>query len=139
MNSNQQQTGRWSMVGAIATAFAASICCVGPLVLLVLGVGGARASRLPLLEPYRPAFMVVALGFLSSAFYRAYRPSKGSGACATDGKCAVSRAGRIGRIALWIVTPVVLALLAIPYIAPHVFAHRGVAGQNQSALQQVTL
>src|SRR5258708_6152782 len=139
MNSNQQQTGRWSMVGAIATAFAASICCVGPLVLLVLSVGGAWASRLTLLEPYRPAFMVVALGFLASAFYRAYRPSKGSGACATDGTCAVSRAGRIGRVALWIVAPVVLALLAFPYIAPHLFAQRGAAGKTQSGLRQVTL
>lgn len=139
MNSNQQQTGRWSMVGAIATAFAASICCVGPLVLLVLGVGGAWASRLAALEPYRPVFMLLAVGFLASAFYRAYRPSTGSGACATDGTCAVSRAGRIGRAALWLITPIVLALLAFPYIAPYLFAQHGVAGQSQSGLQHVKL
>ena len=32
----------------------ASACCLGPLVLITLGVSGARISNLAALEPYRP-------------------------------------------------------------------------------------
>ena len=41
-----------------ASAFAAvgaSLCCVAPLVLVSLGLGGAWLSTLTQLEPYRPS------------------------------------------------------------------------------------
>src|SRR2546426_12645601 len=104
MTQQQPRSGRWSVFGAILSAVAASICCIGPLVLLALGVGGAWASSLRVLEPFRPVFIVLTLGFLGFAFYRAYRTPAGA-ACATDGSCAVPRAVRASRIALWIITP----------------------------------
>lgn len=51
-----EATGRWSLGGALVAAVAASVCCLGPLVLLALGVSGAWASSLRALEPYRPTF-----------------------------------------------------------------------------------
>ena len=45
-----------SLVAAILAAIGASVCCVGPLVLLALGIGGAWIGNLAALEPYRPAF-----------------------------------------------------------------------------------
>ena len=67
------------LIGAVVSAIAASICCVGPLVLLALGVSGAWIGNLTALEPYRQIFMVAALGFLGFAFYRVYRkPRSGS-------------------------------------------------------------
>ncbi len=118
---NQRATERWSLLGAVVGAIAASICCLGPLVLLTLGVGGAWASSLTALEPYRPLFIIMAVAFLGFGFYRAYRKPVGA-KCGPNGSCAVPRAKRINRIALWIITPLILALLAFPYFAPRLFA-----------------
>jgi mercuric ion transport protein len=46
-------------VGGLA-AILASTCCLGPLVLLMLGVSGAWIGNLTALEPYRPLFIVAA-------------------------------------------------------------------------------
>ena len=43
-----------SMAGAVASALAASACCVGPLLFALLGLGGA--GFLVAREPYRPVF-----------------------------------------------------------------------------------
>lgn len=44
----------WGLVGAVVSAVGASICCVGPLLLLGLGVGGAWVGNLTAMEEYRP-------------------------------------------------------------------------------------
>lgn len=110
--------GRWSLTGAAVAALAASVCCIGPLVLLALGVGGAWASSMRVVEPYRPLFIVLTVGFLGIAFYRAYR-RPAAAVCGADGACAAPPSSRFHRVALWVVTPIVLALLAFPYVAPH--------------------
>jgi MerT mercuric transport protein len=51
------------LIAGILSAIGASICCVGPLVLLALGVSGAWIGSLTALEPYRPIF--IGLGPLS--------------------------------------------------------------------------
>jgi len=45
-------------VGGLA-AILASTCCLGPLVLVALGLSGAWIGNLTLLEPYRPLFIGV--------------------------------------------------------------------------------
>lgn len=112
---------RWGIAGAVIAALGAAACCLGPLVLLALGVGGAGASSLKVLDPYRPIFIAIAVVLLGFAFYRAYR-KPAAAACEPDGSCAVPRAARINRIALWIAMPLILALLAFPYIAPQLFS-----------------
>jgi mercuric ion transport protein len=138
MTQEQSRSGTWSALGAVLSALAASICCVGPLVLLALGAGGAWASRLSVLEPYRPVFIAITIGFLGFAFYRAYRMPEGA-ACAPDGSCAVPRARRISRIVLWIVTPLILALLAFPYFAPRLFAATSPKGATDMQTNQAGL
>src|SRR5690554_1672995 len=44
------------MIGAMA-AIGASLCCLGPLLLLSLGIGGAWISGLTALQPFRPLFV----------------------------------------------------------------------------------
>ena len=51
--------------GALA-AIGASICCVGPLVLLLMGIGWV--ATLAALEPMRPFFMGATLFFVGLAF-----------------------------------------------------------------------
>jgi mercuric ion transport protein len=127
MSREPSHFGTWSALGAVLSALAASVCCVGPLVLLTLGIGGAWASRIAVLEPYRPVLIVVALGLLGLAFYRAY--GKDSASCAADSACVVPKARDVTRAVLWSVAALVVGLLTLPYYGPHVFgAAKGTGG-----------
>lgn len=117
---------RWSFatsVGSIFSAFIASICCTGPLVLALLGLGGA--GLLVKLAPYRPYFTAVTLALLGAGFYVTYRnPRLAAGAAAAEGlecACPAPRANRAGKIMLWIATVLVVAFLSFPYLASHLF------------------
>jgi mercuric ion transport protein len=108
-----------SLTGAVGAAIAASICCIGPLVLALLGLGGAGA--LVALEPLRPGFTVITLGLLAGGFWLTYR-KRPAATTGPECDCEAPRAGRAGRIALWIVTAVVVATLAFPYVTPYLFS-----------------
>ena len=126
---------KWGLIGAVISAFAASICCVGPLVLLALGVSGAWIGNLTALEPYRPIFMMVTLGFLGFAFYRVYRKPKVE-SCAPGNSCATPRSHHIHRATLWIVTAFSLGLFAFPRVAPHLFAST-TSAENAPTTQEI--
>jgi mercuric ion transport protein len=100
-----------SAAGAVVAALAASACCIGPLVLAVLGLGGA-ASALAL-APYRPWLLGASFLLLGAAFYLTYRRPA---ACAPDEACAVPRL-RQGRLLLWLATLVVLLAAASPLLS----------------------
>ena len=106
-----------TMSGAIISAFAASACCLGPLVLTILGIGGA-ASALAL-EPYRPYLLGLTFIFLGSGFYLAYRQPRT--ACGPGEACEMPRANRAGRIVLWLATLVVLLAATFPYYSIYLF------------------
>lgn len=104
--------------GAVASAVVASICCFGPLILAVLGLGGG--ALLLKLEPYRPYALAAAFLFLGAAFYLAYRrPSEEE--CAPGSACAVPTRRRGQRIALWIVAAIVALAAAFPYLSRWLF------------------
>jgi len=60
-------------IGALLAAIGASICYVGPFLLLSLGVSEAWISTLTALEPARPFFIFLALVLLALAFRKLYR------------------------------------------------------------------
>jgi mercuric ion transport protein len=103
------------IIGAVAAAVAASLCCGGPLVLIIAGASGACIASLKFLSPYRPYFIVFSLLFLGLAFYWVYgrKPVRKSGA---GEYCAYPRAGRYTKTILWITTVLVVLLLLFPYI-----------------------
>lgn len=105
--------------GALATgglaAILASSCCLGPLVLVGLGVSGAWIGNLTRLEPYRPLFLGVALVALFVAWRGLYRPAP---ACGGDAPCALPRVRRAYRALFWLVAALVLVALAFPYVLP---------------------
>ena len=140
--ASETQTPRaaWSVTGAVLTAVAASACCVGPLILVALGVGGAWASRLSALEPYRPLFIALTVGLLGFGFYRAYRPAGGE-ACGEGGSCTVPHSRRASRVALWVATPLALGLLLFPYFVSSIVAEPKASstGQSTANAQQLTL
>jgi mercuric ion transport protein len=109
------RSGNGFLVAGIFAALGASICCVGPLVLLALGVSGAWISSLTALEAYRPIFIGLTLLFLGFAFHRLYLAPR---VCTPGLACATPRMLRRQRLAFWIVTVLTLGLLAVPWFAP---------------------
>jgi mercuric ion transport protein len=101
------------LVGGVA-AILASTCCLGPLVLVALGLSGAWIGNLTLLEPYRPFFIGGALVALFFAGRRIFRPAQ---ACAPGEVCAVPRTRRMYKIVFGIVSALVLIALVYPYVA----------------------
>lgn len=104
-----------SLVAGVLAVLGASACCAGPLILLLLGVGGGWATHLVAFEPYSPYLTGLTLLFLGLAFYNLYvRPR----ACAPGDACATDRVARNQRIMFWLVALPVILLLAFPLYAP---------------------
>lgn len=104
--------------GAVLSAFLASACCVGPLVLALLGLGGG--ALLASFEPYRPYFMVVTFSLLGFGFWLQYRTPKLKAGEACD--CPTPRANRAGRAMLWVAAILVAGFLAFPSLVPILFS-----------------
>lgn len=112
-------TTRWATPGSLlagaAAAIGASACCAGPLLLVILGVGGAWGTRLVALEPLQPYLVATALLFFGVAFYRLYRTQE---TCAPGETCAVPVVRRRQRLIFWVVAAVAAPLMAFPLYAP---------------------
>jgi len=106
---------RSSLMAGVLAAIGASACCVGPLVLLALGIGGAWISNLIALEPYRPIFIGLTLVFLGLAYRKLYATPQ---VCEPGVACADQTLMRRQRMGFWLVTVLLLGLLAIPWIVP---------------------
>jgi mercuric ion transport protein len=112
--SGSDQAGSGALLVGGVAAILASTCCVGPLVLVALGLSGAWIANLTLLEPYRPFFIVGALIALFFAGRRIFRPAQ---SCQPGELCAVPRTRRIYKIIFGIVSALVLVALLYPYVA----------------------
>lgn len=114
----RSEAGRQRLVavGGVLGALAASSCCVVPLVLFSLGIGGAWIGNLTALAPYKPFFVAGTAGVLGYGFYLVYwKPRR---ACADDAACARPIPSRLVQFALWIATVLVIAAFAFDYVAP---------------------
>ena len=94
------------------TAIGASLCCIGPLVLLALGIGGAWISYLTALEPYRPIFIGITLVFVFLAFRKLYLVPRN---CTEEQACSLPATLRNQRIIFWVTCITLIALLTFPY------------------------
>ena len=104
-----------SLFVAVLAAIGASVCCVGPLVLLMLGIGGAWVGNLTAFEPYRPFFVGVTLIFVGLAYRKLYLVPQ---VCAPGAACADPLVLKRQRLIFWIVAVLMLGLLAVPMLAP---------------------
>jgi mercuric ion transport protein len=97
-------------VGAALTAALASLCCVGPIVVSVVGVSGAvLAARL---GPYRPYLMAASLLLLGASFWPAYA----SPTFSPSGAACPTRSGRATRLVLWIAAAAWIVALLLPSV-----------------------
>ncbi len=113
VENSRERTGSGALfVGGLA-AILASTCCLGPLVLVLLGVSGAWIGNLTKLEPYRPYFIGAAIIALFFAGRQIFRPAT---ACKPGEVCALPQGRRIYKIVFGIVSVLVFIALVFPYV-----------------------
>jgi copper chaperone CopZ len=100
--------------GAVVAALAASLCCIGPLLFVLFGVGTFGAAVY--FEIARPLLLAVAVLLLGVAYYWTYFRRKAS--CADGATCETKPVSRLTRIGLWVATFAVILFSVMPYIAP---------------------
>lgn len=106
--------------GGIIGALVASSCCILPVTLFSLGIGGAWIGNFTRLAPYQPYFIAATLASIGAGYWLVYRSSKA--ACAEDEACARPLPNRIVKIALIMATVIVLAAWTFDYVAPYVLS-----------------
>lgn len=110
-----QLTGKNSLIAGALAAIGASACCVGPLVLLALGISGSWVGNLTAMEPYRPIFISLTLVFMGLALRKLYFVPQ---VCALGTSCADPLSLKRQRFAFWAVAALIVGLLAVPWFAP---------------------
>lgn len=109
---------RATLAAGILSAIGATACCVGPLLLVTLGFGGAWAARMKSLEPLQPIFVALTLAFMGFAFVRLFvRPKQ----CAPGKWCERPEVLKRQRVAFWIVALLILLMATFPLFADYFY------------------
>jgi mercuric ion transport protein len=114
--AEMQGAQRLAAAGGLLAALAASSCCILPLILFSLGVGGAWIGNFTRLAPYQPWFVAATIAFLGTGYWLVYRSSKL--ACADEGACARPLPNRLVKAGLIIATVFVTAALGVDFLSP---------------------
>ena len=117
--TQEHNTGRKTLAaaGGVVGALLASSCCIAPLLLLSLGVGGAWMSNLTALAPYQGYFIAATAVFLAAGYWSVYRKPKT--ACEAGSWCASPKSDRVVKIALWFATALVVLAVAVNVLGPY--------------------
>ena len=99
--------------GSILAAITASLCCIGPLVAVLLGASGFAASAV--FEKWRPVFLGVTFALLGLAWYLTYRKPKAN--CEEGSACATKPVSKWNKVILWVATGFVLIAAAFPSLS----------------------
>uniref|UniRef100_E6QS79 Mercuric transport protein (Mercury ion transport protein) n=1 Tax=mine drainage metagenome TaxID=410659 RepID=E6QS79_9ZZZZ len=113
----QEKSGRLPLIGGAIAAIAASLCCVGPLVLVMLGIGGAWVSNLARFEPFRPYFLGATIIALFFAWKKIYHTPIAV-TCTPGSLCAMPQTNGVYKFLFWAVAVLVMLAITFPYIAP---------------------
>ncbi len=118
MNASPQpdSSDRLLAAGGILGAILASSCCVLPLVLVALGLGGAWVSRLTAPAPYKPYFLAGTSIVLGFGFWHPYW--RKAAACEPGSICAAPASRRVTKAALWIAAGLVALSASVDLWAP---------------------
>lgn len=118
MNKNEpieNKTGIFIGTGVVA-GFLASLCCIGPLILTILGVSGAAA--LAKLDAFRLPLIFLVLGIFGYAGYILYKKRN---VCEPGSICSDPKKYRRMVIAYWIGLVIATLGLVSPYIVAWIF------------------
>lgn len=105
--------------GGVVGALLASTCCVLPLLLVILGVGGSWISNLSELNVFQPYFIGFASLCLGTGFWQVYiKPRK---SCETGSYCAAPGSNIFIKSILWGATLLVALNATINIWAPYFY------------------
>ncbi len=96
--------------GSVIAAILASVCCIGPLILVGFGIGSL--TFFSQFNELRLFLIIISLLLIISAFYFAYR--KREVKC-EDGSCKIESAGKWNKISVWLAAIFVAGFIAFPY------------------------
>lgn len=107
-----------TLAASALSAFGATACCAGPLILVLLGFSGATAARLERLEQFQPLFAGLTLVFVGLAFYQLYvKPRQ----CEAGSACDLSPVVKRQRGAFWIVVVFIGSLALLPAFSNYLY------------------
>ncbi|HHT9120223.1 MAG TPA: mercuric transporter MerT family protein [Candidatus Hypogeohydataceae bacterium YC41] len=106
--------------GSILTAVLASSCCIGPLVLAAIGVGGA--SFFVPIAKYEPIFIGITFAFIGVSYYFTY----GRKTACCPGESAKRRLWT-QEVPLWVITALAVGLTAFTYTKEYIGGKDGKA------------
>jgi mercuric ion transport protein len=106
--------------GGLLGALMASSCCILPLLLFSLGIGGAWIGNFTRLAPYQPYFIAATLLFLGYGYWLVFRSATRT--CAEGEACARPLPNHIVKASLILATILVAAALGLDFIAPFFLA-----------------
>lgn len=118
MNQEEEKPDKslsWLGMGAVLAAIGASACCVLPLLLLSLGVGGAWISTLTSMTTVRPFLFALTLLLIWMAFMKLYLSKED---CEEGKVCVNPQVLRNQRLIFWVASVLIVLLLAFPWYAP---------------------
>lgn len=104
---NNAEIKNTPLIGAIIAGGLAAACCLGPLIVVMLGLGSASAFIA--MEPYRPIFAVITSVLIAWAFWSHWREQK---------RCIVDSCPPKKPIMLWALSGSALLMLFSPSIIP---------------------
>lgn len=104
---------RWSLITGGLAAILASSCCLGPLLLVMLGFSGSWLSNLTALEPFKPIFLLFALVAMAMAWWRIYRPK-----CQDGDVCSIQSVNLTYKLLFWLGVLLIVVAIAFPYVMP---------------------
>ncbi len=108
-----------TLLASVIAAITASLCCLGPIVAAVVGLGSFGAAAV--FDAWRPYLLGLSFGLLGLGFYFTYR--KPEEHCADGSVCATRPSvGQWNKILLWLATGLVVAFAAFPYYSGAVWA-----------------
>ena len=117
MSSNSSTSSKTTLIAGLIAGIGASACCVGPLLLLSLGISGSWIGYLSDMEAYRPYLIGLTLIFMGLAFKKLYLTAQ---SCDIGSLCASTRYMRIQRILFWLGSVFVLLMITFPYYAEYI-------------------
>ena len=98
-------------IGGVAAAFLSALCCAGPLIFVMFGVGAGLAATF---EPLRPIFGVVMIGAFALGFKAVYGRRSAPTTEGNGAACAMPRSRTREMAILWGALIVALILWTFP-------------------------
>ncbi len=108
LNTIKTKKENTPLIGAVIAGGLASACCIGPLLVVLLGLGSASAFIA--MEPYRPVFAAITLVLIGWAAWRYWQGRK---------VCIANDCPPKNPVLLWLLGGLAVLLLISPSLLPY--------------------